>query len=102
MSNFRGLLTTALRGDDPVIFLEPKALYRTVKGEVPEGDYTVPLGRARHVREGGDVTLVTYGAMVPVAEKAARRAEGEDGIGVDLIDLRTVWPVDVEAIVRSV
>lgn len=98
----KGLLLTALRGEDPVIFLEPKALYRTARGEVPPGDHTVPLGQARHVREGGDVTLVAYGAMVPVAEEAARRAEEEDGIGSDLIDLRTLWPVDVEAIVRSV
>lgn len=98
----KGLLATALRGDDPVIFLEPKALYRTVKGEVPDGDHTVPLGRARRVREGGDVTLVTYGATVPVAEDAARRAEQEDGIGIDLIDLRTLWPVDIEAVIRSV
>lgn len=98
----KGLLLSALRGEDPVIFFEPKALYRTVKGQVPEGDAAVPFGVARRVRGGRDVTVVTYGAMVPVAEEAARRAEAEGGLGVDLIDLRTLWPVDVEAIVRSV
>jgi pyruvate dehydrogenase E1 component beta subunit len=96
----KGLLTAAMRDPDPVIFFEPKALYRTVKGEVPEGDYTVPLGQARTVREGDDVTVITYGAMVvPVGEAAQKAAEA--GIGVEVIDLRTLWPLDIETVVRS-
>lgn len=97
----RGLLLSAMRSPDPVIFFEPKALYRTVKGEVPEGDHPVPLGKARIVREGRDLSLLTYGAMVPVAERAALDAEA-DGIGVEVIDLRTLWPLDIEAVTRSV
>jgi pyruvate dehydrogenase E1 component beta subunit len=97
----KGLLTSAMRDPDPVIFFEPKALYRTAKGEVPEGEYAVPLGVARIEREGTDVSLITYGAMVPVAEKAATEAGGE-GIGVEVVDLRTLWPLDVDAVVRSV
>jgi len=97
----RGLLLSAMRSPDPVIFLEPKALYRTVKGEVPEGDHPEPLGSARIVREGDDLSLVTFGAMVPVAEKAAAEAEAE-GIGVEVIDLRTLWPVDIETVTGTV
>ena len=97
----KGLLTSAMRDPDPVIFFEPKALYRTAKGEVPEGDYAVPLGKARVVREGRDVTLLTYGAMLPVAEEAAGKA-AEEGIGVAVIDLRTLWPLDVATVVRAV
>ncbi len=97
----KGLLASAMRDPDPVIFFEPKALYRTAKGEVPEGEHTVRLGEARIVREGHDVTLVTYGAMVPVAEDAAAKA-AEEGIGVEVIDLRTLWPLDVETVVRAV
>jgi len=97
----RGLLLSAMRSPDPVIFFEPKALYRTAKGEVPEGDDPVPLGSVRIVREGGDVTLLTYGAMVPVAEEAAAEAE-TDGVGVEVIDLRTLWPLDIDAVTRSV
>ena len=97
----KGLLASAMRDPDPVIFLEPKALYRTAKGEVPEGDHTVRLGEARVVREGHDVTLVTYGAMVPVAEEAAGRA-AEEGIGVEVIDLRTLWPLDIETVIGAV
>jgi len=97
----RGLLLSAMRSPDPVIFFEPKALYRTVKGAVPEGDHPVPLGKARIVREGRDLSLLTYGAMVPVAERAAMDAEA-DGIGVEVIDLRTLWPLDIEAVTRSV
>ncbi len=97
----KGLLTAAMRDPDPVIFFEPKALYRTVKGEVPEGEYTVSLGAARLAREGADVSLITYGAMVPVAEEAADVSE-KDGIRVEVVDLRTLWPVDIDAIVRSV
>ncbi|MGB3399521.1 MAG: alpha-ketoacid dehydrogenase subunit beta [Candidatus Deferrimicrobiaceae bacterium] len=97
----KGLLASAMRSPDPVIFLEPKALYRTEKGEVPEGEYDVPLGKARTVREGTDVSIITYGAMVPVAEGTAAEAEKE-GVSVEITDLRTLWPLDVEAVDRSV
>ncbi len=97
----KGLLVSALRSPDPVIFLEPKALYRTAKGEVPEGEFGVPLGKARTVREGTDVSVITYGAMVPVAETAAAEADKE-GLSVEITDLRTLWPLDVEAVDRSV
>ncbi|MEK6778806.1 MAG: alpha-ketoacid dehydrogenase subunit beta [Candidatus Deferrimicrobiota bacterium] len=97
----KGLLISAIRSADPVIFLEPKALYRTAKGEVPDGDYTVPLGKSRSVRPGEDVSLIAYGAMVHVAEEAATLA-AEEGIGVDVIDLRTLWPMDIDAVVQSV
>jgi 2-oxoisovalerate dehydrogenase E1 component beta subunit len=97
----KGLLASAMRDPDPVIFFEPKALYRTVKEEVPEGDYSVPLGKARVARQGRDVTLVTYGATVRVAEDAADAA-GQEGIHVEVIDLRTLWPLDIDTIIRSV
>ncbi len=97
----KGLLVSAMRSPDPVIFLEPKALYRTAKGEVPEGEYDVPLGKAHTVREGTDVSVITYGGMVPVAEGAAAEAEKE-GVSVEITDLRTLWPLDVEAVDRSV
>src|SRR5512146_1339382 len=97
----KGLLASAMRDPDPVIFLEPKALYRTAKGEVPDGDCAVPLGKARVVRKGSDITIVTYGAMVPVAEEAAAKA-AEQGIGVEVIDLRTLWPLDIDTVVGAV
>lgn len=96
----RGLLLSALRSPDPVVFLEPKALYRTAKEEVPEGDRPVPLGKARIAKQGEDVTLVAYGAMVRVAEEAAVLA-GEEGIAAEVIDPRTLWPLDIETVVRS-
>jgi len=96
----KGLLLSAMRSADPVIFLEPKAIYRTAKGEVPEGEYLVPLGKARIARTGEDVSIFTYGAMVHVAEEAAALA-AEEGIGVEVIDLRTLWPLDIDAVVRS-
>jgi len=97
----KGLLSSAIRGEDPVIFLEPKALYRTVKGEVPEGEFLVPLGVGRIVRPGADVTLITWGAMVPVAEKTAADAASE-GVDVEIIDPRTLWPIDIAMIEASV
>lgn len=97
----KGLLISSIRDDDPVIFFEPKRIYRSVKQEVPEGDYTVPLGVARTVREGTDVTVISYGAMVPICEKAAEIAEGK-GISVEIIDLRTLLPLDEDAFVGSV
>ncbi|HLG21028.1 MAG TPA: alpha-ketoacid dehydrogenase subunit beta [Bdellovibrionota bacterium] len=97
----KGLLISAIRDEDPVIFMEPKRLYRSAKGDVPEGDYTVPIGKARVVCEGGDVTVLTYGAMVPVAEAAATEAL-EKSISAEVIDLRTLLPLDLETVLESV
>ncbi len=97
----KGLLLSCLRQDDPVIFFEPKRVYRASKGEVPDGDYTVPLGRAAVLREGGDVTVVVYGAMVHEATTAAAQL-AEQGTSVELIDLRTLWPMDIETVTASV
>jgi pyruvate dehydrogenase E1 component beta subunit len=96
-----GLLKSAIRDPDPVLFLEPKRIYRAVKEEVPDGEHLVPLGRARLVRPGRDVTLVAWGAMVREAEKAAEELAGE-GVEADILDPRTVSPLDTEAIVASV
>ena len=95
----KGLLTTAIRGSDPVIFMEHKALYAT-RGEVPEGDYMLPFGEAREVREGSDVTIVSCGLMVSVAEAAAANL-AKDGIECNIIDLRTTSPLDEDAILDS-
>ncbi len=94
----KGLLAAALTGDDPVIFLEPKVLYRAGRDEVPTDHYTLPIGRARVRREGTDLTLVTYGGMVPVALKAAERSDFD----VEVIDLRTLFPWDRETVLESV
>lgn len=94
----KGLLKSAIRGDDPVIYMEPKLLYRAPREEVPEGDYTVPIGKAKVVREGDDVTIVTYGAMVHRAIEAAEKAKAS----VEVIDLRTLVPWDLDAVLRSV
>jgi len=95
----KGLLISSIESDDPVIFMEPKALYRTVKGEVPEGHYTVPLDTLRTAREGGDVTVFCYGTMVPVAEKAAATA-AEEGIETCVVDLRSLLPLDEEGVLE--
>ncbi|WP_221796740.1 alpha-ketoacid dehydrogenase subunit beta [Aquisediminimonas sediminicola] len=95
-----GLLRTAIRDDDPVMFLEHKALYAT-KGEVPDGDYTIPFGHARLTRAGQDVTIVTCGLMVGFCERVADKL-AKEGIGCDVIDLRTTSPLDEEAILDSV
>ncbi len=96
----KGLLTEAIRGDDPVLFFEHKAMFG-VKGEVPEGEHRVPFGHARLTREGGDVTIVTCGRMVSFSEKAADKL-AQEGVGCDVIDLRTTSPLDEEAILDSV
>jgi len=96
----RGLLRSAIRDDNPVVFFEHKKLYG-VKGEVPDDDELIPLGRARVAREGTDVTIVSYALMVSFAEEAAERLAA-DGISVEIIDLRTIAPLDVGAIVASV
>jgi len=97
----KGLLIAAIQDPDPVLFLEPKALYRTVKGEVPEGHYTVDLSTLRTVQDGDDVTVFCYGAMVPVAVKAADKAR-EQGITTHIVDLRTLLPLDEEGVLEAV
>ena len=96
-----GLLRSAMRSDDPVVFMEPKRIYRTVRGEVPEEDFSVPLGVARRAREGGDVSVFAYGAMLHEANRAAELVAVR-GIEVDLIDLRTLLPLDIDAVLESV
>ncbi len=97
----KGLLAAAVRSNDPVIFLEPKVLYRAGREAVPDASYELPLGRARVRRAGADITLVTYGGMVPTSLRAADEVAG-DGIDVEVIDLRTVYPWDVEMVAASV
>jgi pyruvate dehydrogenase E1 component beta subunit len=97
----KGLLLAAIADPDPVIFFEPKRIYRAAKGEVPEGEYTVPLGRAQVVRPGRDVTVLVYGAMLYEALDAAAKAQRQ-GVECEIVDLRTIWPVDIETIVESV
>src|SRR5215208_3919105 len=96
----KGLLKAAIRDDDPVLFFEHKRSYRRVKGEVPDGDVTIPLGRADVKRAGSDVTVVTYGVGVHLALEAAERV-ARDGISVEVVDLRTLAPLDREAIAVS-
>jgi len=96
----KGLLAAAIRDPDPVVVLEPKLHYRSSKEEVPDGEYLVPLGKARRAREGSDVTLVAYGSMVPVAGRAADALAGE--ASVEVLDLRTLKPLDEEALLASV
>ncbi|WP_238321092.1 alpha-ketoacid dehydrogenase subunit beta [Thermogemmatispora carboxidivorans] len=98
----KGLLAAAVADPDPVLFLENIKLYRSFRQETPEEYYTVPLGKAKTVQAGEDVSVFSYGAMVPVALEAAQQAQQELGISVEVIDLRTVWPLDEEAIVSSV
>lgn len=97
----KGLLTAALRDPDPVIFLEPKRIYRAIREETPAGEYLIPLGTARVVRAGDTVTAVAWGAMVREVVRAADLVAPE-GIGVEIIDLRTISPLDDETIVASI
>ncbi|WP_425447057.1 alpha-ketoacid dehydrogenase subunit beta [Dethiothermospora halolimnae] len=97
----KGLLLAAIRDPDPVIFLEPKRIYRAFKQEVPEEDYTLPIGKARIVKEGEDITVVTWGALVRETQKAIKDLE-DKGVSVELIDLRTISPLDKETIIESV
>nr|MBA2337757.1 alpha-ketoacid dehydrogenase subunit beta [Acidimicrobiia bacterium] len=97
----KGLLAAALESPDPVIFLEPKVLYRAVREDVPTDHYTIPLGRAAVRRAGEDIAVVTYGGMVPPTLDAAETVAGE-GIDAEVIDLRTVAPWDVAAVTGSV
>jgi len=97
----KGLLIASIRQNDPVIFMEPKRVYRASKGEVPEGDFEIPLGVAKTVREGSQLTLLAWSAMVHTALEAAEKAAAL-GMDVEVIDLRTVMPFDIDAIIASV
>jgi pyruvate dehydrogenase E1 component beta subunit len=97
----KGLLLTAIHDEDPVLFLEPKRIYRAVTGEVPDGDHRVPFGTVRTVREGTDLSIFAYGAMIPPASEAAERL-AQDGISAEVIDLRSLVPLDEAAVVASV
>ena len=94
----KGLLAASIRDPDPVIVMEPKKIYRGAREPVPEEEYTIPLDEARLVREGADVSLLTWGAMVPEAERAADRVDAD----VEIVDLRTLSPLDVATILDSV
>jgi pyruvate dehydrogenase E1 component beta subunit len=100
--NARALLVSAIRDPDPVVFMEPKALYHAVKEEVPEAVETLPLGRAQVVREGRDVTLVAYGTMLHRALEAAEVLKTEDKVEVEVVDLLTISPMDGETVAASV
>lgn len=97
----KGLLTASIRDPDPVLFLEPKKLYRAFREDVPEGELVVPLSQARVRREGKDVSLLAYGYMVSVCLEAAGRA-AQKGVDAEVVDLRTLVPLDVEAVLASV
>lgn len=97
----KGLLLSAIRDPDPVLFFEPKRAYRAVKRDVPEGEYTVPLSKASVVRPGKDVTVIAWGAMLYEAIDASNKAAAQ-GIDCEVLDLRTLWPVDIDAITESV
>ncbi|MBC1229901.1 alpha-ketoacid dehydrogenase subunit beta [Listeria booriae] len=96
----KGLLKAAIRDNDPVLFLEHKRAYRLIKGEVPETDYTVPIGKANVVREGDDITVITYGLAVHFAQQAAEKL-ASDGMEAEILDLRTIYPLDKEAIISA-
>ena len=95
----KGLLTSAIRDPDTVVFFEPKKIYRAIKEEVPSENYAIPLGKANVIQEGTDVTLIAYGAWVKTAKEAVAKL---NGISVELIDLRTLSPLDTETIINSV
>ncbi len=97
----KGLLLASMRQNDPVLFLEPKRIYRASRGEVPDGEYTIELGAASVVREGAQVTLLAWSGMVSIADEAAQKA-AEAGISVEVLDLRTLLPFDLDAILASV
>jgi 2-oxoisovalerate dehydrogenase E1 component beta subunit len=97
----KGLLLSSLRDPDPVLFFEPKRIYRAAKGDVPDDDYTVPLSKAQVVREGSNVSVIAWGAMLYEALEAANQASAQ-GIECEVIDLRTLWPLDIDSVVTSV
>ena len=97
----KGLLIAAIESDDPVIFMEPKRIYRAIKQEVSDEKFSIPIGKAKVLNEGSDVTVVAFGAMIRESQKAMAMAK-EAGISVELIDLRTIYPIDRETIIESV
>ena len=97
----KGLLLASIRDDNPVLFMEPKRLYRASVGEVPEEDYQLPLGKAEVVQEGTDITLLAWGAQMEIVEKAAKMAE-QDGVSCEIIDLRSILPWDAATVCESV
>ncbi len=97
----KGLLLSSIRDPDPVIFMEPKRIYRAIREEVPEGDYAIPLGKARLVQEGKDVTVIVWGAMVREALNASEQLKGEK-VELEIIDLRTISPIDIDTIITSI
>jgi pyruvate/2-oxoglutarate/acetoin dehydrogenase E1 component len=101
-SDAKGLMKAAIRDDDCVLFFEHKYLYRRIKEEMPQGDHVVPLGKARVAREGRDLSIITYAATVWKSLEAAETLEKEDGLSVEVIDLRTLSPLDDEAIIATV
>jgi pyruvate dehydrogenase E1 component beta subunit len=94
-------MISAIESDDPIIFMEPKRIYRAIKQEVADDKYTIPIGKAKVITEGTDVTVVAYGAMIRECQKALIMAK-ESGISSELIDLRTIYPIDKETIIKSV
>ena len=100
--NARSLLISAIRDPDPVIFFESKALYRAFREEVPENEETLPIGKSQVVRQGSDLTMISYGAMMRPTLEAASELEENDGVQAEVIDLLTISPLDDETFVRSV
>lgn len=98
----KGLLLASIESPDPVVFFEPKLLYRSARGEVPAGHYTVEIGKARIVQEGKDLTILTWGAMTVTCQTAAAKLAAEDGASIEIIDLRTLSPLDLDTILSSV
>jgi 2-oxoisovalerate dehydrogenase E1 component beta subunit len=97
----KGLIKSAVRDDDPVLFFEHKFLYRRIKEDLPDGDYTVPIGKAAVRREGRDLSVVTFGACVHTALEVAERMDAEDGASIEVIDLRTLLPIDKDALIAT-
>lgn len=97
----KGLLISAIESDDPVIFMEPKRIYRAIKQEVPEEKFSIPIGKAKVLKEGTDVTVISFGALIRECQKAIDIAEASD-MSVELIDLRTIYPIDKETIGESI
>lgn len=100
--NARALLVSAIRDPDPVVFYEPKAVYRAFREEVPEEEETIPIGKSRVVREGGDLTMISYGAMIHPTREAAEILKADDGVEAEVIDLLTISPLDDELFTQSV
>jgi pyruvate/2-oxoglutarate/acetoin dehydrogenase E1 component len=101
-SDAKGLIKSAIRDDDCVLFFEHKYLYRRIKEELPQGDHLVPIGKARVAREGRDLSIITYAATVWKALEAAEQLQREDGLSVEVLDLRSLLPMDDEAIAETV